>query len=88
MFKKNNKVLPDIISLSTSFEYVECYVVKCKTKLQTWKIKQFVQPQYSAFTKQICMSYVHLKRLYVNDDIINSYVNLYYWWSANISVQE
>ena len=51
MFKKNNKVLPDIISLSTSLEYVECYVVKCKTKLQTWKIKQFVQPQYLAFTK-------------------------------------
>jgi len=31
MFKNNNKVLPDIILLSTSLEYVEYYVVKCKT---------------------------------------------------------
>jgi len=50
MFKKNNKVLPDIISLFTFLEYVEWYVAKCKTKLQT-KIKQFDQPQYSAFAK-------------------------------------
>jgi len=34
MFKKNNNVLPDIISLSTFLEYVKCYEVKCKTNVQ------------------------------------------------------
>ena len=60
MFKENKKVLPNKISLSPSLECVECYVVKCKTKLQTYKIKQFVQPQYSVFAKYRYACHINL----------------------------
>ena len=62
MFKKNNKVLPDRISWSTSLEHVECYVIMSKITPQNFKVKQFVQPQYLTFTKYkfVCHMCIYL----------------------------